>query len=235
MKSRSATLTELRREAYEANMELPRHGLIHLNFGNASALDRARGVMAIKPSGVAYDRLRPADMVLVDLEGGRARGGLRPSSDAPTHLELYRGFPHARGIVHTHSLYATAFAQAGRPVPVLGTTHADFFRGAIPVTRALAKGEILGPYETETGRVILERFSRLNAEEIPGVLVAHHGPFAWGPTAAEAVENAVAIELCARLASLTLHLKPAGPGIPPALLDRHFRRKHGPTAYYGQR
>jgi L-ribulose-5-phosphate 4-epimerase len=227
-------LTELKREAYEANMALPAHGLIHLNFGNASALDRRRGIMAIKPSGVFYGKLRPADMVLVDLEGRRVEGRLRPSSDTPTHAELYRGFLHAGGIVHTHSLYATAFAQAGRPVPVLGTTHADFFRGEIPSTRALTGREIRGSYEIETGRVILETFSKLNAQDVPGVLVAGHGPFAWGPTAAKAVENAVAVELCARLAFLTLNLKPVSAGLVPALLDRHFRRKHGPRATYGQ-
>lgn len=228
-------LTELKREAYEANMELPRHGLVHLNFGNASAVDRRRGIIAIKPSGVFYDRLRPADMVLVDLEGKRVEGRLRPSSDTPTHLELYRGFAHAGGVVHTHSIHATAFAQAGRPVPLLGTTHADFFCGEIPVTRALRRPEIRGRYEVETGRVICERFARLNAEEVPGVLVSQHGPFAWGPTAAQAVENAVALELCARLAHLTLGLKPVSPRLLPALLDRHFRRKHGPDAYYGQK
>jgi L-ribulose-5-phosphate 4-epimerase len=227
-------LAELKREAYEANLELPRHGLIHLNFGNASALDRRRGIFAIKPSGVFYDRLRPADMVLVDLEGRRVEGRLRPSSDTPTHLELYRGFAHAGGVVHTHSLHATAFAQAGRPVPLLGTTHADFFRGEIPVTRGLRRGELGGRYEAETGRLILERFARLSAEEVPGVLVSQHGPFAWGATAAKAVENAVAIELCARLAWLTLALRPVPPRLAPALRDRHFRRKHGPDAYYGQ-
>ncbi len=228
-------LTELKREAYEANMELPKHGLVHLNFGNASALDRRRGIIAIKPSGVFYDRLRPVDMVLVDLEGKRVEGRLRPSSDTPTHLELYRGFGHAGGIVHTHSLHATAFAQAGRPVPLLGTTHADFFCGEIPVTRPLRKSEIRGGYEIETGRVIRERFARLSAEDIPGVLVSQHGPFAWGPTAAKAVENAVALELCARLAHLTLSLRPVSPQLLAALLDRHFRRKHGPDAYYGQK
>jgi L-ribulose-5-phosphate 4-epimerase len=174
-------------------------------------------------------------MVLVDLEGRRVEGRLKPSSDTPTHVALYLGFAHACGIVHTHSLYATAWAQARRPVPVLGTTHADFFRGEIPVTRALAKSEIRGRYELETGRVILERFSKLSAEEVPGVLVAQHGPFAWGPTAAQAVENAVALELCARLAFLTLGLRPGRAGIVPALLERHFSRKHGPRAYYGQR
>ena len=228
-------LKELKREAYEANMELPAHGLVHLNFGNASALDRGRAIMAIKPSGVAYGRLRPADMVLVDLEGKRVEGRLRPSSDAPTHVALYRGFGRARGIVHTHSLYATAFAQAVLPIPALGTTHADFFRGAVPVTRALTPSEIRGAYETATGIVILERFSKLSEEEVPGVLVARHGPFAWGPSAAEAVENAVAVEICARLAYLTLTLRPAGAPVAAALLERHFRRKHGPGAYYGQR
>jgi L-ribulose-5-phosphate 4-epimerase len=227
-------LTDLKREAYEANLDLPRHGLIHLNFGNASALDRRRGIFAIKPSGVVYDRLRPADMVLVDLEGRRVEGRLKPSSDTPTHAVLYRGFPRLGGIVHTHSVHATAFAQAGRPVPLLGTTHADFFRGQIPVTRALRAAEVGGPYEAETGRVILERFRTLSAEEVPGVLVSQHGPFAWGPTAAKAVENAVALELCARLAWLTLALRPVAPRLSPPLLERHFQRKHGPKAYYGQ-
>jgi L-ribulose-5-phosphate 4-epimerase len=228
-------LTELKREAYEANLSLPRHGLVHLNFGNASALDRGRGIAAIKPSGVDYAELRPGDMVLVDLEGRRVEGRLRPSSDTPTHLELYRGFRQARGVAHTHSIFATSFAQAGRPIPALGTTHADFFRGPVPVTRRLTRKEIGGSYEAETGRVILERFARLDPEEIPGVLVIHHGPFAWGPSAKAAVENAVAIELCARLAFHTLRLGPLGGEMPPALLDRHFLRKHGPGAYYGQK
>ena len=227
-------LTELKREAYEANLRLPEHGLVHLNFGNASALDRARGIFAIKPSGVDYPQLRPADMVLIDLEGRRVEGKLRPSSDTPTHLELYRGFLHAQGVVHTHSTYATAFAQAGRPIPAFGTTHADFFCGAVPVTRALRRREILGAYEIETGRVIRESFARLDPAEIPAVLVYRHAPFAWGPTAAKAVENAVAVELCARLAFFTLQLRPAGSSIEAVLLERHFRRKHGPDAYYGQ-
>jgi L-ribulose-5-phosphate 4-epimerase len=227
-------LTELKREAYEANLSLPEHGLVHLNFGNASALDRRRGIIAIKPSGVAYGSLRPGDMVLVDLDGKRVEGRLRPSSDTPTHLALYRGFERAGGIVHTHSVHATAFAQAGRPIPALGTTHADFFSGAIPVTRALTSGQIGGAYEAETGGAILRRFAQIDPDGIPGVLVMHHGPFAWGATAAKAVENAVALELCARLAILTLALRPAGVKMAPALLNRHFRRKHGPQAYYGQ-
>jgi L-ribulose-5-phosphate 4-epimerase len=227
-------LTELKREAYEANRDLPRHGLIHLNFGNASALDRGRGVFAIKPSGVDYDRLRPADMVLVDLDGRRVEGRLRPSSDTPTHAVLYRGFAAIAGIVHTHSLHGTAFAQAGRAIPALGTTHADFFFGEIPVTRRLRAAEIKGAYEIETGNVILETFRRLDPADFPGVLVNRHAPFTWGPTAAKAVENAVALEFCAALALGTLELAPGRPGLEAALLARHFRRKHGPDAYYGQ-
>jgi L-ribulose-5-phosphate 4-epimerase len=228
-------LKELKREAYEANLLLPRDGLINLNFGNASALDRGRGIFAIKPSGVGYGELRAADMVLVDLKGRRVEGRLRPSSDTPTHAELYRGFPHIGGIVHTHSFYATAFAQAGRGIPVLGTTHSDFFLGAVPVTRPLTRAAIAGDYEAETGRAILRRFARLNPREIPGVLVLHHGPFTWGATAAEAEEYAVAVELCAKLAFHTLSLGPVGTGIIAGLVNRHFRRKHGPSAYYGQK
>ncbi len=227
-------LTELKREAYEANLGLPAHGLVHLNFGNASAVDRRRGVVAIKPSGVDYDRLRPADMVLVDLDGKRVEGTLRPSSDTPTHLVIYRAFGHVGGVVHTHSAHATAFAQAGIPIPVLGTTHCDFFRGPVPVTRELSRREIAGSYEAETGLVIVERFARLDPREIPAVLVARHGPFTWGSTAAGAVENAVALEFCAMLAAETLRLRPGASKFPAALLDRHFSRKHGAGAYYGQ-
>jgi L-ribulose-5-phosphate 4-epimerase len=228
-------LNELKREAYEANMGLPAHGLVHLNFGNASALDRRRGIVAIKPSGVDYDVLRPADMVLIDLDGKRVEGRLRPSSDTPTHLEIYREFVHVGGVAHTHSVFATSFAQAGQPIPVLGTTHCDFFRGAVPVTRQLTRCEIAGSYEAETGRVIAERFRKLDPGEIPGVLVVGHGPFTWGLSAAKAVENAVALELCARLAFQTLGLRARGRAFPAALLDRHFRRKHGAGAYYGQK
>jgi len=227
-------LTELKREAYEANLALPRHGLVHLNFGNASALDRRRGIFAIKPSGVDYPQLRVAAMVLVDLEGRLVEGRLRPSSDTPTHAELYRGFSKIGGIVHTHSVYATAFAQAGRPIPALGTTHADFFFGDVPVTRQLRKSEIEAAYEIETGRVIRETFARRDPNETPAVLVNRHAPFAWGPTAAKAVENAVALELCARLAGYTLRLDPGISSLEKPLLARHFLRKHGAAAYYGQ-
>jgi len=227
-------LTELKREAFEANLLLPKHGLVSLNFGNASAFDRNRGIFAIKPSGVDYARLRSADMVLVDLAGKRVEGRLRPSSDTPTHLELYRGLRGLGGIVHTHSPYATAFAQAGVALPALGTTHADFFQGPVPVTRPMKRREILGAYEAETGRVIREAFARLDPMKIPAVLVCRHGPFAWGSTAAKAVENAVAVELCARLAWFTLSLRPGRPPMERTLLDCHFLRKHGPGAYYGQ-
>jgi L-ribulose-5-phosphate 4-epimerase len=228
-------LTELKREAFEANLALPAHGLVHLNFGNASAIDRRRGIVAIKPSGVAYNKLRAADMVLIDLEGARVEGRLRPSSDTPTHLVLYRKFKGAGGVAHTHSIHATAFAQAGLPIPVLGTTHSDFFNGPVPVTRDLSSREIAGSYEVETGNVIVETFSSLDPEEIPGVLVKRHGPFTWGPTAAGAVENAVALELCATLAVHTIGLTGSHSKFPPALLERHFRRKHGAHAYYGQK
>jgi L-ribulose-5-phosphate 4-epimerase len=227
-------LEELRREACEANLLLPRYGLIRLTFGNASALDRDRGVLAIKPSGVAYEELRPEQMVLVDLEGKVVEGELRPSSDTPTHVGLYRAFPGIRGVVHTHSRFATAFAQAGMPVPCYGTTHADYFRGEIPVTRPLTAAEIQGEYEWETGRVIAERFADLDPTERPGVLVHGHGPFAWGPSGSKAAENACAAELLAEMAFYARQLNPELPPLDPVLQDRHFLRKHGRTAYYGQ-
>lgn len=231
-------LTELKREAYEANRLLPEHGLINLTFGNASALDRARGIFAIKPSGVDYALLRPKDMVLVDLAGKRVERRLNPSSDTPTHRRLYLAFTAIGGIVHTHSTYATAFAQAGRPVPILGTTHADYFHGDIPVTRKMSAREIGGgAYEWETGNVIVERFlkGRLDPLDYPGVLVNRHAPFTWGTTVAQAVETAVAAECCAHLALMSLQLEPRLKSIEPALRDKHFERKHGPGAYYGQK
>jgi L-ribulose-5-phosphate 4-epimerase len=227
-------LKELKREAFEANLALPGHGLINLTFGNASALDRACGIFAIKPSGVAYEDLHAADMVLVDLAGKVVEGRLRPSSDTPTHRRLYLGFGNVGGIVHTHSTHATAFAQAGRPVPIFGTTHADHFRGDIPVTRKLAAREI-GAYEWETGGVILDRFKKLDPADFPGVLVNRHGPFAWGPTVRDAVESAVALECCARMALLSLQLEPRLRPLEAPLLRKHFERKHGAGAYYGQK
>ena len=229
-------LTELKREAYEANLLLPQHGLINLTFGNASALDRAKGIFAIKPSGVDYAALKPKDMVLIDLAGKKVEGKLNPSSDTPTHRRLYLGFKQIGGIAHTHSSHATAFAQAGRPVPIFGTTHADYFFGEIPVTRKMTPKEISGgAYEWETGNVIVERFTSLDPLDCPGVLVNRHAPFTWAETVAKAVEVAVAAECCAHMALMSLALDPKLQAIEPELLAKHFKRKHGPGAYYGQK
>jgi L-ribulose-5-phosphate 4-epimerase len=230
-------LLELKREAYEANIALPRHGLINLTFGNASALDRSRGVFAIKPSGVDYSVLRPADMVLVDLEGKKVEGKLNPSSDTPTHRRLFVAFPEIAGVVHTHSSHATAFAQAGRAIPIFGTTHADYFDGEIPITRKLTAREIASAYEWETGNVIVERFTsgKLDPADFPGVLVNRHAPFAWGTTVGKAVEAAVAIECIAHLALMSLQLEPKLKPLERELRAKHFSRKHGTSAYYGQR
>jgi L-ribulose-5-phosphate 4-epimerase len=230
-------LEELKREAYEANLALPRHGLINLTFGNASAIDRAAGIFAIKPSGVDYAVLKPADMVLVDLEGRQVEGALRPSSDTPTHRRLFLAFHAIGGVVHTHSSHATAFAQAGREIPIFGTTHADYFAGHIPVTRKLAEKEIAGgAYEWETGNVIVERLldDERDPLDFPGILVNRHAPFTWGPTVAKAVEVAVAVECIAHMALMSLQLEPHLKPIEPELLHKHFKRKHGPGAYYGQ-
>lgn len=232
-------LTELKREAYEANVALPRHGLINLTFGNASAIDRAKGIFAIKPSGVAYDDLTADDMVLIDLEGKQVEGKLRPSSDTPTHRRLFLAFESIGGVVHTHSSHATAFAQAGRGIPIFGTTHADYFYGDIPVTRKMTPEEIGGgAYEWETGNVIVERFAAaspaLDPADFPAVLVNRHAPFTWGHNVAKAVEVAVAVECIAHMALMSLQLEPALPTIEAELLNKHFKRKHGPGAYYGQ-
>jgi L-ribulose-5-phosphate 4-epimerase len=228
-------LKELKREAYEANLALPKHGLINLTFGNASAIDRVKGVFAIKPSGVDYAALEPEDMVLVDLEGKRVEGRLNPSSDTPTHRRLFLAFPDIGGVVHTHSSHATAFAQAGRPIPIFGTTHADYFAGEVPVTRKMTAEEIAKDYEWETGSVIVERFKDVDPAHFPGVLVNRHAPFTWGPTVAKAVEIAVAVECCADMALMSLAIAPGLAEIEPELLDKHFKRKHGPNAYYGQK
>lgn len=227
-------LEELKREAYEANIALPKHGLINLTFGNASAIDRAKGIFAIKPSGVDYAVLKPEDMVLVDLEGKKVEGKLNPSSDTPTHRRLFIAFPQIGGVVHTHSSHATAFAQAGRSIPIFGTTHADYFNGDIPVTRKMTAQEISSAYEWETGNVILERFKGLDPLDFPAVLVNRHAPFTWRPTVAGAVEVAVAVECIAHMALMSLQLEPKLPTIEPELLNKHFKRKHGPGAYYGQ-
>ncbi len=228
-------LTELKREAYEANIALPKHGLINLTFGNASAIDREQGIFAIKPSGVAYDDLKVDDMVLIDLDGKQVEGTLRPSSDTPTHRRLFIGFESIGGVVHTHSSHATSFAQAGRTIPIFGTTHADYFNGNIPVTRKMIASEIGGgAYEWETGEVIVERFAALNPADFPAVLVNRHAPFTWGGTVAKAVEVAVAVECIAHMALMSLQLEPTLATIEPELLQKHFKRKHGPDAYYGQ-
>jgi L-ribulose-5-phosphate 4-epimerase len=231
-------VAELRERVFEANRAIVDAGLVVLTFGNASAVDRTAGVMAIKPSGVPYDELDPDSMVVVDLESGEAReGDTRPSSDTPTHLVLYRAFEQVGGIVHTHSPFATAWAQARRELPCLGTTHADHFRGSVPVTRELTPDEIGGDYELRTGDVIVETVTGLALDplERPAVLVASHGPFAWGADAEEAVENAIALEVVAESSFRTELLRPGAEQIQAELLDRHFLRKHGPGAYYGQR
>jgi L-ribulose-5-phosphate 4-epimerase len=226
---------ELKREAFEANVALPRHGLINLTFGNASAIDRAKGVFAIKPSGVDYAVLQPDDMVLIDLEGNKVDGALNPSSDTPTHCKLFLAFPSIGGVVHTHSSHATAFAQAGRPIPIFGTTHADYFNGEVPVTRKMTPQEIASAYEWETGVVIVETMANRDPADYPGVLVNRHAPFTWGPSVAKAVEAAVAVECIAHIALMSLQLAPGLAAIEPELLNKHFKRKHGPGAYYGQK
>jgi L-ribulose-5-phosphate 4-epimerase len=228
-------LEELKERVCEANLRLVREGLVLLTWGNASGISRRDGVFVIKPSGVPYDRMRPEHMVVVSLETGEVvEGALRPSSDTPTHRELYRAFPNIGGIVHTHSLYATIWAQAQRDIPPLGTTHAEYFYGAIPCTRPLTLEEILSDYEVNTGRVIVERFATLDPQHMPAVLVAGHAPFTWGATVEAAVEAAIVLEYIARMALETLSLNPACRAIPATLLEKHFFRKHGPGAYYGQ-
>lgn len=227
-------LENLRREVCAANRDLERHRLVLMTWGNVSGIDRSQGLMVIKPSGVAYSDLTPDNMVVTDLTGKVVEGTLRPSSDAPTHLALYNVFREIGGITHTHSTHATMFAQAGRPIPCFGTTHADHFRGEIPITRGLRKPELEGNYEHATGLVIIERFTRLNPSEMPAVLVLNHGPFTWGPTPDASVVNSVALEAVARMAVGTLTLNPRQEAIPLALQDKHFLRKHGTGAYYGQ-
>jgi len=232
----SDRFASLREECCEANRLLPTTGLVDLTFGNVSVLDREAGVFAIKPSGVPYDQLKPEDMVLLDLEEQQVEGKLRPSSDTPTHRRLFLAFEGVRSIVHTHSRYAVSFAQAGKAIPLLGTTHADYFFTDVPVTRGLTEEEIGGDYEWETGEVIAECFAtqKISPSECPAVLVRNHGPFAWGPTGAKAVETAQALEIVAQMAWQALLLHPTVPPPDPALVKKHFFRKHGPDAYYGQ-
>jgi L-ribulose-5-phosphate 4-epimerase len=232
------TVADLKRMVREANLELVGRGLVFGTFGNVSGIDRDLGLVVIKPSGVPYGDLSPDDMAVVSLESGEHLEGLKPSSDTPTHLEIYRSFATAGGVVHTHSTWATSWAQARRPIPCLGTTHADYFRGAVPCTRDLTHQEIAGAYEKETGRVIVETFEALDPDEVPAVLVASHGVFTWGRNASGAVLHAAVVEEVARMAQLSLQVSP---GLSPCLdqitsqlIDRHFLRKHGSGAYYGQ-
>lgn len=230
-------LDALKERVLQANLELPRLGLVSFTWGNASACDRERGAVVIKPSGVRYETMTADDMVVVDLQGQPIEGDRKPSSDLPTHLQLYRSFPAIGGVVHTHSTWATVWAQAHRAIPALGTTHADYFHGPIPCTRELTEFQARGDYERETGRVIAERFDRdeLDPLEMPAILVASHGPFAWGETVEDAVHNAAVLEQVAHMAFLTLQLDTTLHDMPPYLLEKHFSRKHGPLAYYGQR
>ena len=227
-------LRSLKNDVFERNLDLVRHHLVVLTWGNVSGIDREAGLVIIKPSGVPYDGMTAEDMVVVDLDGRVVEGSLRPSSDLPTHLALYRAFPSVGGIVHTHSPKAVAWAQARRAIPAFGTTHADHFHGPVPCTRPLTADEVAEAYERNTGRVIVERFRDLDPVALPGVLVAGHGPFAWGPTPRKAVENAVALEQIAAMALDTLLANPDAAPAPPYVLDKHYFRKHGPNAYYGQ-
>ncbi|MBC7348963.1 MAG: L-ribulose-5-phosphate 4-epimerase [Candidatus Aminicenantes bacterium] len=226
---------ELKKRVYEANLKLVECGLVILTFGNVSQVDREKGVMAIKPSGVAYEQMTADDIVVLDLNGRQVEGRLQPSSDTPTHLHLYASFPTIGGIAHAHSEYATAFAQARTEIPCLGTTHADFAPGPIPVTRPLAEDEVFGDYELNTGKVIAERFSSLDPLQYPACLVAGHGPFAWGKSASKAVDNLLVLENIARMALLTRLINPETKSLKEYLIKKHFERKHGPKAYYGQR
>jgi len=227
-------LEKLKEDVFRANLDLVRHGLVIMTWGNVSGIDRESGLMVIKPSGVSYDRMTAADMVVTDLDGNVMEGTLNPSTDAPTHRALYRAFPGAGGIVHTHSTWATAWAQACRPIPCLGTTHADHFYGAVPVTRKLTEKETADDYEYNTGLIIAEALKGSDPMSMPAVLVASHGPFTWGATPADAVHNAVVLEEVARMAAISATL--ADPKeIDRHLLDRHYLRKHGKNAYYGQK
>ena len=228
-------LEGLREAVLDANLEIQRQGLVLYTFGNASGIDRAEGLVAIKPSGVPYEKLRAADLVITDLDGNIVEGTLNPSSDLATHLLLYREFPTIGGVVHTHSEFATSWAQAGFPIPCYGTTHADYFRGDVPVTPPLTDEQIESAYELNTGKVIVERFRGLDPIATPGVLGAGHAPFAWGTTAAAAAHNAVVLEYIARMAFRGLLINPKMTEVSAALQRRHYERKHGPKATYGQR
>jgi len=228
-------LEALKKDVCAANLRLVTEGLVVQTWGNVSGIDRQQGLIVIKPSGVSYAQMKPAHMVVVSLKTGKVvEGNLKPSSDTPTHLELYRAFPALGGVVHTHSLFATAWAQAKHPLPALGTTQADYYHGSVPCTRPLTSKEISGDYEVNTGRVIVERFKNLDSLAFPGVFVASHGPFTWGKSTTAAIDNAIVLEFICRLTSETLRIAPATKTVPKVLLDKHYSRKHGSNAYYGQ-
>lgn len=227
-------LEKLKVQVLHANLDLVKHGLVIFTWGNVSAIDRGTGLVVIKPSGVTYEKMKAKDMVVVNLDGEIVEGNLKPSSDTATHLVLYRKFGNIGGVVHTHSEWATSWAQAGQGIPAIGTTHADYFYGEIPCTRKMTKAEIEGEYELETGNVIVERFKGLNPDQVPGVLVNNHGPFAWGKSAGDAVHNAVVMEEVAKMTFRSLYLNPKTT-MDQALLDKHYLRKHGKNAYYGQK
>ncbi|SEF76594.1 L-ribulose 5-phosphate 4-epimerase [Eubacterium ruminantium] len=229
-------LEELKKRVYEANMLLPKYGLITFTWGNVSEIDREAGLVAIKPSGVDYDKMTPEDIVILDLDGNKIEGRMNPSTDTPTHLELYKAFPEIGGVVHTHSTFATSWAQAGKDIPCYGTTHADYFYGSIPCIRNLTAEEIEEAYEKNTGLSIVERYMKdnINPAYVPGCVCKNHGPFTWGENGNEAVHNAVVVEEVAKMAFLTLGINPEAGMTPQYMQDKHFMRKHGPNAYYGQ-
>lgn len=228
-------LEELKKEVFLANLDLVKQGLVIFTWGNVSGVDREKGLVVIKPSGVSYETMKPEDMVVVSLETGKVvEGDLNPSSDTPTHLVLYRAFQNIQGVVHTHSIYATAWAQAGKDIPNIGTTHADYFYKAVPCTADMTKEEVEGKYELETGNVIVKRFVGINPDHTPGVLVKNHGPFTWGTSPANAVYNAKVLEQCAKMAFISFAINPETT-MNPLLIEKHYSRKHGPNAYYGQK
>ncbi len=237
MRKRGKMLEQLKQEVYEANMALPAHGLVTFTWGNVSGIDRASGLFVIKPSGVEYEKLTPEDMVVMDLEGNRVEGRYNPSSDTATHIEIYKAFPEVGGIVHTHSTYATSWAQSGRSIPCYGTTHADYIYGEVPCLRCLTKEEIESAYEENTGHLIVGEFARMGKDPmaVPAVLCKNHGPFAWGRDAHEAVHNAVVLEEVAKMAYMAETINPRIQPAPQELQDKHYYRKHGANAYYGQR
>lgn len=226
-------LNRLKQQVYQANIDIVKHGLVIFTWGNVSAIDRDKNVIVIKPSGVSYDNMKSDDMVIVDMDGKVLEGKYKPSSDTSTHLELYKAFPEIGGVVHTHSTYATAWAQSGCDIPNIGTTHADYFSDDIPCTRDMTEEEVKGDYEKDTGTVIIERFKELNPVHIPGVLVKNHGPFSWGKDADDAVHNAVVLEQVAKMAFIAYQVNP-NLTMNKLLIQKHFSRKHGPDAYYGQ-